>query len=106
MATVYLIPLVSDPQTFQIQLGANTYQMVSRWNSAPDAGWIVDFSDANTGASIIANIPLIIGADLLAGLEYLGFDGSLYVYTDGNQLNPPTIDNLGVEANLYFQTVD
>jgi len=40
----------------------------------------------------------------LAGLEYLGFNGELVVFTDGDELMPPTLLNLGVESNVYFQT--
>lgn len=62
------------------------------------------FADAITGLQIIDGIPLITGADLLSGLEYLGFQGSLFVLTDGNQFSVPTLENLGIESNLYFTT--
>ncbi len=104
MATNFTIPLTNIPQQFQIALGGKEYLMVCRWNSAADAGWVIDFSDATTGEQIVNNIPLITGADLLSGLEYLGFEGSLFILTDGNQFAVPTLDNLGVESNLYFST--
>lgn len=102
--TTFLIPLQNVPQTFNIALGGKEYLMTCRWNDAPDAGWAVDFTDAISGNNIVSNIPLITGADCLAGLEYLGFNGQLIVYTDGAELLPPTLDNLGVESNLYFLT--
>ena len=66
----------------------------------------MDFVDAITNLPIVANVPLITGADCLKGLEYLGFKGKLFVFTDGDDTAVPTFENLGVESNLYFQTVD
>lgn len=104
MATNFLIPLSNVPQQFQIALAGKEYLMTSKWNSADEGGWVLDFADATTGVAIAANIPLITGADLLDGLAYLGFGGSLFVLTDGDQFAVPTLDNLGVESNLYFST--
>lgn len=104
MATNFVIPLTNDPQQFQISLAGKEYLMSCRWNSADDAGWVIDFSDATNGTAIVNNIPLITGADLLSGLEYLGFEGSLFVLTDGNQFAVPTFLKLGIESNLYFST--
>lgn len=100
----FLIPLTNVPQNFQIELGGKNYLMTCRWNDAPEGGWCVDFADGVTNEPIIANVPLVAGVDLLDGLAYLGFNGSLFVYTDGAELQPPTLENLGVESNLYFQT--
>lgn len=102
--TTFTIPLQNIPQSFNINLANKSYLMTVRWNDASDAGWVVDFVDGITNISIVNNIPLITGADCLAGLEYLGFNGSLLVYTDGDQFTVPTLDNLGVESNLYFVT--
>lgn len=102
--TTFLIPLKNVSQKFAIALGGKEYTMTCRWNSAVDGGWVLDFVDAVSGLPIVNNVPLITGADCLAGLEYLGFNGSLIVYTDGNELAVPTFENLGVESNLYFQT--
>lgn len=106
MATTnYLLPLVNTPQVFQITLGATDYILTCKWNSSADAGWVLDFQDAITSDYIVTNIPLVTGVDLLSGLEYLDFGGSLFVYTDGDQDAVPTIDSLGVESNVYFQVV-
>lgn len=103
MAT-FLIPLQNLPQQFAISLGGKEYSVISRWNDALEGGWVLDFSDAITGEAIVSNVPLITGADCLAGLEYLEFNGRLIVYTDGDQFAVPTLLDLGVESNLYFQT--
>lgn len=78
--------------------------MTCRWNDAFEAGWVIDFSDSDSNAPIIANLPLITGADVLAGLGYLGFNGSLIVFTDGDDFATPTLLNLGIESNVYFLT--
>jgi hypothetical protein len=102
--SVYIMPLQNIPQKFNIALAGKNYVLTCRWNDAPEAGWVLDFDDADSGTSIVSNIPLITGIDILAGLEYLGFGGSLIVYTDGDQYAVSTIDSLGVESNLYFLT--
>ncbi len=102
--TTFILPLQNVPQQFNISLAGKEYVMTCRWNDAVDAGWVLDFADAITNLPIVANIPLITGADLLSGLGYLGFQGSLVVFTDGDELATPTLLNLGLESNLYFQT--
>lgn len=101
MAT-YTIPTLNISRTFEIVLAGKIYTMTCRFNDAPDAGWVINMTDANTGAFIAANIPLITGADLLEGLEYLGFGGMMLVVTDGNTDAVPTFDNLGIESELTF----
>jgi hypothetical protein len=101
---IVVLPLVNTPQSFNITLNNINYIMTCRWNSAPDGGWCIGFADQLTGDLIVDNIPLICGVDLLDGLEYLGFGGNLIVYTNGNQFAVPTLDNLGVDCNVYFAT--
>lgn len=105
----FTIPLTNTPQSFNIELAGANYTMVVRWNSATDsagnvAGWVMDILDQPTQDPIVGNIPFVTGADLLEGLEYLGIDGSLVVYTNGDQWAVPTLDNLGANCNLYFYT--
>ena len=102
--TTFIIPVSNTPQTFAIALAGKEYLMTCRWNSADEGGWVLDFKDALTNESIVSNVPLITGADCLAGLEYLEFGGKLVIYTDGDEFAVPTLENLGVESNLYFQT--
>jgi hypothetical protein len=98
---IFAIPLANIPQTFSIALAGANYNLTSRWNDADDAGWCLDIADENNNP-LACNIPLITGADCLAGLEYLGIGGQLVVYTDGDPTAVPTLDNLGVNSNLYF----
>lgn len=102
--TVFRIPLVNTPQTFEINLSGTNYLMTCKWNDATEAGWALDIADLNTGLPIVFYIPLVTGVNLLEGLEYLGIGGQLYVATDGNQDAVPTLLNLGVESFLYFVT--
>lgn len=102
--SVFEIPVQNIPQSFQISLAGKNYQMTVRWNDAEGGGWLIDFSDTDSGESIASNLAMITGANILEGLEYLGFNGILFCTTDGNQLAVPTLQNLGVEGKLYFDT--
>lgn len=102
--STFQLPLTNIPQTFEISLAGLNYIMTVKWNDAPDAGWVMDLADAITNLPIVANIPMITGADCLSGLSYLGINGQLIVYTDGNETAVPTLLNLGVESNVYFVT--
>lgn len=102
--TVFVLPLQNIPQTFEIALSNTNYIVTCKWNDSPEGGWALDFSDAVSNLPVVYNVPLITGADCLAGLEYLGFQGSMIVYTDGDEMATPTLQNLGVESNLYFLT--
>lgn len=103
--TNFLIPLINEPQSFDITLAGTEYNITSKWNDQPDAGWVLDISDSSDNP-IVCNIPMITGADLLVGLEYLGIEGSLYILTNGaDPFDVPTLDNLGTDSNLYFATM-
>lgn len=102
--TTFLMPLINIPQTFDIALAGVNYSLTCRWNNADEAGWVMDLSDADTQEPIASNIPLITGADCLDGLEYLGINGQMIVFTDGDDFAVPNLDNLGVNSNLYFVT--
>jgi len=98
----FKIPLLNVPQDFTITLSNRELRMVSKWNDEGQI-WVIDIYDGVTEESIVANIPMITGADLLEQYEYLGLNGRLVVFTDGDELAVPTLENLGVESNLYFQ---
>ncbi len=102
--TTLLVPLSNVPQSFEIVLVETTYLMTVKWNDAPEAGWVFDLLDVITDEYLVANIPLITGANCLEGLDYLDIGGKMYVYTDGDDTAVPTYENLGVESNLYFLT--
>lgn len=101
-ASNYLVPLVNIPQNFVINLGGTTYTLTSKWNDIMQS-WILDIADSSQNM-LAAGLPFVTGADLLDGLAYLGIDGSLLVYTNGQEFLVPTFEGLGTDSNLFFQT--
>jgi uncharacterized protein DUF6983 len=101
--SIYLIPLAGIPETFLIDLAGVTYTLTVYWNDSDEGGWVLDIADSSQN-SIVAGIPMITGCSLLDGLEYLGINGELWVFTDGDSNAVPTFDNLGNGCNLYFTT--
>lgn len=103
MISNYLIPLTNVPQIFEISLAGVNYTLTVKWNDADEAGWVLDIGDASQNP-IVCGIPFTTGADLLDELAYFGIGGKLVVYTNGDESAVPTLDNLGLDCNLYFQT--
>lgn len=100
----YEIPLSPQAQTFTIQLGTITYNLVVAWNDAPMGGWVLDILDNNSDP-VVTGIPLVTGVNLLEQYDYLGFQGALQVQTDFDPDEIPTFQNLGIQSHLYFITV-
>lgn len=98
----YLIPLANVPQQFTVDLAGIVYTLTSKWNDMAQC-WYLDMADEAQN-SIVAGMPFITGADMLSGLSYLGIEGALIVYTNGEPSAVPTLDNLGSDSNLYFQS--
>lgn len=104
---LYEIPLTSEPQNFDITLAGQELKLYARWleSPAPDApgGWYLDIYKTHDDLiPIVLGVPLVSGCDLLAPYGYLELGGALYV---SGEL-PPTIDNLGTENFLLFETED
>lgn len=98
----FLVPLVNLPQQFTIDLAGVTYTLVNKWNDMAQSWYLDILNEAQE--PVVAGMPFVTGADLLEGLEYLGIGGALTVYTNGDAAAVPTLDNLGTDCNLYFQT--
>lgn len=99
------IPLTPTPQEFDIELSGKPYHMGLYWSDGIEGGWVLDITDAITDQKLALGIPLTIGNNLLKQLEYLGINGELKVLpVRGNEL--PTIDNLGEDVKVYFDTTD
>lgn len=98
----YLIPLQNTSQSFQIALNGVNYLLTVKWNESLDAGWELDLTNADTDTMLIAGAPLITGANCLAGLDYLDIGGLFIVQTDGQPDAVPTLENLGINSNLFF----
>lgn len=101
---LFKIPLTNVPQQFAITLSGTQLIIVCRWN-AQTSLWEMELVDAVTNTSLIACLPLVTGCDLLSQYQHLGLGGQLIVFTDGDDLqSPPTLENLGADANLYYLT--
>ncbi|MGI4946726.1 MAG: phage baseplate plug family protein [Janthinobacterium lividum] len=100
-ATAYEIPLVAAPQTLTVRLGSLNYGMRLIYRGV--AGWVLDLSDA-LGNVLVAGIPLVTGADLLAPYPNLAIGGALYVQTDGDPAAVPGFADLGDPSRLFFVT--
>lgn len=97
---VYEIPLSSEPQSLVVSLSGTAYRLTLVWNPVSSA-WVLDIADTS-GNAILSGVPLVAGADLLAPVAYLGLGGALYVQTDNDAEAPPTVDNLGATAHVYW----
>lgn len=100
---IFTIPLANVPQRFAIDLSGKSYIMESVWNTINSA-WEISLFDGDTEEPIFESLPLVTGVDLLAQYGYLQIGGSLVCYTDGDEFAPPTLENIGQEANLYYVT--
>jgi hypothetical protein len=101
MSQSYFIPLISQAQKLNIELGGVYYNLRLRYCFTPMGGWVMDIYD-NQNVQLICGIPLVTGCDLLEQYAYVGIAGSLYVATDGNPPVVPTHDNLGDTSHLYW----
>ena len=102
--TPYKIPLIPEPQRFQILLDGVTVTFVTRWNDAAGV-WFLDILDDSGEDPLVLALPLVPGENLLAQYGHIGLPGELRVLTDGAPYEPPTLDNLGSAGNLYYVSV-
>ena len=99
---VFRIPLVNLPQKFNIDIGGQSFSILSTWNSEANS-WYISFYDGNTQEPYMLNTPLVTGVDLFAQYRYLNLvKGQFIVFTAGAELQPPTLENLGQEANVFY----
>lgn len=98
---VFEIPLISAPQTLQIELVGITYTLTITWCD-PLQTWTMDIALSSSSVPLVQGVPLVTGADLLEQYAYLGIPGQLIVQTDTDTLALPTFTNLGITAHLYF----
>jgi hypothetical protein len=99
----FRIPLLNKPQSSEITLSGVDYIIINRWSSGMEV-WTFSLQSIETEKILINDMPLITGANLLEQWEYLGIPGILICYTAGDQGEPPTFENLGTDANLFYIT--
>lgn len=102
------IPTIPSPQSFSISLKNVVYNMTLIYRGVINddtgeqiGGWVLDLADTNS-VPLVAGIPLVTGADLLAQYEYLAVGGSLIVLSDTGMWDVPTFDGMGSAGHLYF----
>lgn len=99
------IPInISLPQIFNVSLANVLYTFTVYWNNQPDGGWILDIDLAATGAAIAHSLPLVTGAKITSGLEYLDLGGFLFIDNPSNNGVVADFDNLGSDVKLCFTT--
>lgn len=101
---IYYVPLRDGPQTLSIALSGVVYQVRVRYSARVNL-WVLDIADAD-GVSLVRNIPMVTGCDLLRQYHHLGFGGALVVQnavTGDDQ--PPQFDDLP-GALLYVTGVE
>lgn len=101
---IFRVPLVPTAQRFDITFAGRALTLTARWNGEAPA-WSIDLADGLTGESLLNNLDLVTGVDLLEQFRYLGIAGGLFAFTDGDSKEPPTETNLGTGSNLYLVTV-
>lgn len=104
--SIFQIPLQTGvPQTFQITLDGNAYQLTLLYRDDPggEGGWTIDIADT-FGNAILQGIPVVTGANLLEQYAYLGFVGGLWAQTTSDPDAVPTFENLGADGQLYWVT--
>lgn len=99
--TLYKIPLIAEPQTFDIEVGGTSYIVTTKWNGELPA-WELTAKYTETGETLFDALPLVTGVDLMAQYKHLGIDGTLFCTTFGDEDAPPTLENLGIQSFLYY----
>lgn len=106
--TILRIPLEPIAQRFFVALNGVVYECTLQFADVDEGGWFLDIATSD-GVMLAAGLPLVTGADILAQFRYLNIipeNAVLYTYTDGDISAPPTYDNLGSAANLYYEVTD
>lgn len=100
MAEWLKIPLIGGSQEFDTELNGVQVTIAVLWRDGDGAGWFMDV-DGVDGKPYAHGVPLIVGSNLLAGLEYLGL-GELRVRLSGNESRPLTYDDLGQNVTALY----
>lgn len=98
---VYIIPFTSKEESFVVQLGNVPIRFESFWNDIAEL-WFIDVYNATDNNPIALGIPLVTGCDLLAQFKYTGLTGHIFCHNEAGGKEPPTYDNLGETAFVYY----
>lgn len=97
----FKLPLLNIQQIFDIELAGRSLTIETKWNEECPA-WELNIFDGVTAAPLILSLPIVTGVDLLSQFSHIGIDGSIIAYTDGDDYAPPTLDNLGIDSNVFY----
>jgi hypothetical protein len=100
---LFKLPLINVPQRFVIELDGRSLILNSKWNQE-HLVWELDIYDNVTNQPLIMALPMVTGLDLLYQHQHL-IKGSIVCFTEGAGEVPPTLENLGTEGGIYFETV-
>ena len=99
------LPVTSDPaQQMTCTLGGTAYDIFVKWNDVREV-WSLDVADSVTGAVLAVGIPLLCGADVLAGFA-LGI-GSMFCFDmsgAGIDAGDPDSGDLGTRVLVAYLT--
>lgn len=99
---LYEIPIVGAPCTITVDLPGGTFRMRFLYANTEGGGWAFDLADANENP-LLCGRTLVPGLDLLAGYEYLGIGGRLFIVNPNDPSAAPGFEDLGSEARLYIE---
>jgi hypothetical protein len=97
------LPLTADPnRTFTTVVNNTRYQVTTRWNDRAGV-WLLDLDDPSTGLNLASGIPLVLGADLLAGFApQLGSMLVVDTNADPGLGVDAGIDDLGTRVQVFW----
>lgn len=98
---LYRIPLTNEPQRFDMDIGELSLTLTAVWNGELPA-WELTALNVNTSEYLFTSLPLVTGTDLMSQFKHLGIDGILFTTTLGDTDAPPTLENMGIQAFLYY----
>lgn len=98
---LYRIPLVAEPQSFDMSIGELSLTISVVWNEELPA-WEMTALNTLTSEFLFNALPLVTGVDLMEQFKHLGIEGKVFVYTNGDADAVPTLTNLGVESHMYY----
>lgn len=97
--TLFRIPLLNIPQRFEINLAGNDLILETQWDYL-NTTWFISIFDSLTQEILLSSLPLTTGNNLISQFNYLDFNFSLAVISEGDIFAIPTEDNLGSTSNL------
>jgi len=100
------IPLTSDPDqnficTIPVDNKNITLKLRVRFNTAGNY-WTLSIMDPKTGNSILDNIPLVTGTDILGQYEYLNLGSAAIINVGNSTMDSPDSTNLGTDFILIW----